>query len=81
MKLTDRAGKTMTKSMAELKAEHDLKKLGGGGGVEASAEIERLRATVEETTATLKALVKLCVDRGIFTRDEYLDRVRRKKGG
>lgn len=41
--------------------------------------VERLGESLEDTTHLLRLLVETCVSRGIFTREEYLERVRRMR--
>lgn len=41
--------------------------------------VERLGESLDDTTHLLRLLVETCLARGIFTREEYLDRVRRMR--
>lgn len=41
--------------------------------------VERLGESLDDTTHLLRLLVETCVARGIFTREEYLERVRRMR--
>jgi len=48
---------------------------------DAAAHIARLEATLAETNAVLRYLVDACVSRGVFSRDEFLERMRRLQSG
>ncbi|MCP4501684.1 MAG: hypothetical protein GY822_17125 [Deltaproteobacteria bacterium] len=48
---------------------------------DAAAHIARLEATLRETNEVLRYLVDTCVTRGVFSREEFLERMRRVQEG
>ena len=57
-------------ALGDIKADYEA------GKAIRDEELASLRTMVEETTQTLRFLVKACVDGGIFTREEYLAKVK-----
>lgn len=87
-KVIDSSGRTLVKSLREVEQDHDEKLAAKAEAVAAprpaaapvSAAAELLRNLEEvqrKEVAALKALMELMIEKGVFTRDEYLAKIRR----
>lgn len=77
LKMVDHQGRTLVKSVDQLRAEAGpplLVPLDEGGP---GAALHRLEESQRKEVAALRAMVELLIERGVFSRDEYLARLRR----
>ena len=84
-KVVDAQGRTLVKSIQQLKEEaaHAPRAGQGGGSTapptqnDARSLLQAVEDVQRKEVAALKALVELLVERGLFTREEYVAKVRR----
>lgn len=78
-KLVDRTGATLIKSIDQIRAEHEAHSVAVQDPASDAAlhtELASLKARMDRSTAVLKVIVSSCIAQGVFTRDEYLAKLK-----
>jgi hypothetical protein len=75
-KVIDSQGRTLNKSREQLEKEHAAPKA-QPPRLDPAELLLQLEETQRREVAALRAMVELLIERGVFSRDEYLARVRR----